>query len=116
MIAKHYLSQILDDEGLTRGLRDPEARILIEWLVDQADLLAEAISAVDTLTHQIGRLCHKGRVISRFVGLWCHQEARSAALQLACTERFTWPLPTTQTDPCILMESILFWEEQTFSN
>ncbi len=116
MIAKHYLHHILDDEGLTRGLSDPEARILVEWLVDQAERLAEAFSAVDVLTQRIGRLCQKGRAISRFVALWCHQGARSAALQLACTERFTWPLPTTQIDPCVLMESILFWEEQAFSH
>ena len=27
------LSRILDDEALTRGLGDAEARLLVEWLV-----------------------------------------------------------------------------------
>jgi hypothetical protein len=110
MIAKQFLSQILDDEALTRGLSDPEARMLVEWLVDQAERLADAETDKETLPKRVNRLCRKGRAISRFVGLWCHQEARSAALQLACTERFAWPLPTTRMDPCELMESILEWE------
>jgi hypothetical protein len=108
MIARQFVSQILDDEALTRGLSDPEARMLVEWLVDQAERLAE--SAPDSLPDRLNRLCRKGRSISRFVGLWCYQGARSAALQLACTERFAWPLPTTLMDPCELMESILQWE------
>jgi hypothetical protein len=110
MIARQFVSQILDDEALTRGLSDPEARMLVEWLVDQADRLADAESATASLPDRLNRLCRKGRSISRFVGLWCYQRARSAALQLACTERFTWPLPTTLMDPCELMESILHWE------
>jgi len=84
--------------------------MLVEWLVDQAERLAEVESTEETLPHRVNCLCRKGRAISRFVGLWCHQHARSAALQLACTERFAWPLPTTLTDPCELMDSILQWE------
>jgi len=115
MIAKQFLSQILDNEALTRGLADPEARMLVEWLVDQAERLALAESTLENLTNRVSGLCRKGRAISRFVGLWCHQDARSAALQLACTERFTWPLPTAQIDPCELMDSILQWEAKSSS-
>ena len=35
------LSHVLDDEALTRGLRDAEARVLIEWLVEEVERLEE---------------------------------------------------------------------------
>ncbi len=112
MIAKRLLTHILEDEALTRGLGDPEARILVEWLVDQADHLAETGAAADELPQTVNRLHRRGRAISRFVGLWCHGGARGAALQLASAERFAWPLPCTEVDPCQLMLDILDWESQ----
>jgi hypothetical protein len=110
MIARRLLTSILNDEALTRGLGDPEARVLVEWLVDRADEFAGSETADDQVASQISRLCLRGRAISRFVRLWCHAEARGAALQLACTERFTWPLPCTSVNPCELMQGILDWE------
>jgi hypothetical protein len=109
MIAKRLLRHILDDDGLTRGLADPEARMLVEWLVDQADLFA-AETGDETADQQVGLLCRRGRAISRFVRLWCYDTAPGAALQLAGTERFHWPLPSAAVSPCELMQTILDWE------
>ena len=39
MVADPLLHHILSDERLTRGLGDEEARVLIEWLVEQAEEL-----------------------------------------------------------------------------
>jgi hypothetical protein len=111
MVVKGLLSHVLDDEALTRGLMDEEARVLVEWLVDQAEQL-EAEGEADLAGEEMARLCRRGRAISRFVRLWCHANARGAALQLACTERFTWPLPNAPIDPCELMQSILAWESE----
>jgi hypothetical protein len=110
MLTRPLLNRILGDEALVRGLGDPEARVLIEWLVDRAeegahDGEAEAVEAV------VGRLCRRGRAIGRFVTLWC-QGAWGAAGQLAVAERFDWPLPAAVIDPCILMQNILAWEER----
>jgi hypothetical protein len=110
MIAKAALNPILDCDALTRGLRDPEARMLVEWLVEQAESLGEEPCSARRLDDEVAKLCRRGRAISRFVGLWCHMGSRGAALQLACAERFAWPLPTTFMDPCELMDSILAWE------
>ena len=57
-------------------------------------------------------LCRRGRAIARFVYLWCYQNAPGAAGQLAAVERFAWPLPTRQADPCELMQHILRWERR----
>src|SRR5690349_2346644 len=60
MLAKPLLSDILTDEGLTRGLGDPEARVLVEWLVDQAEGLADQPGETAA---RIRGLCRRGRAI-----------------------------------------------------
>jgi hypothetical protein len=69
MQAKVLLHHILVDDALTRGLGDPEARILVEWLVERAESLAEE-SSESTACATIARLCRRGRAIGRFVSLW----------------------------------------------
>ncbi len=95
------------NDAVTRGLADPEARILVEWLVEQAESLAE-----QDVEARVQKLCRRCRAIGRFVGLWCYQRERGAAVQLAAAERFGWPFPEAATDPCELMQSILAWETE----
>jgi hypothetical protein len=109
MLANPLLNYILDDDALTRQLGDEEARVLVEWLVDQAERLA--VSRSDA-AQEVRRLCRRGRAIGRFVNLWCGQRLRGAAGQLAVAERFYWPLPEGDLDACELMQEILFWESQ----
>ncbi len=102
------LSQILDDEALTRGLGDPEARVLIEWLVEEAERLEETRADAGP---EVRRLRRRARALSRFVLLWCLRRDRGAAVQLAAVERFAWPLPDdADADPCDLMQQIVGWE------
>jgi hypothetical protein len=103
------LAHILDDERLTCGLGDAEARVLVEWLVERAEQLARSDPPA-AAEAEVLRLCRRGRAIARFVLLWCLVRRRGAALQLAGAERFTWPLPEAAADPCELMQSILRWE------
>jgi hypothetical protein len=108
------LSLILADERLTRGLGDAEARILVEWLVEQAEHLAGA-GPPAAAESEVRRLCRRGRGIARFVSLWCLDRRRGAAGQLAVTERFAWPLPEAAAEPCELMHAILRWESRELS-
>jgi hypothetical protein len=110
MLAKALLSHILANEALTRGLGDPEARLLVEWLVDQAERLATAAACEGAAWSKLEQICRRVRAIGRFVVLWCHERAYGPAGQLAATERFTWPLPAAAVDPCELMQTILAWE------
>ena len=112
MLPKPVLRDILDDEALTRGLADPEARILVEWLVETAEQDADESVSDAATQQQVQVLCRKGRAIGRFVDLWCHARTPGAAGQLAATERFDWPLPTTAEDPCDIMQAILTWETE----
>jgi hypothetical protein len=109
MLARPLLSQILENDALTRGLADPEARVLVEWTVERAERLDAEMADLDT---EVRRLCLRARAIGRFVALWCHQGECGAAVQLAAAERFNWPLPTSAcVDPCELMQEILESED-----
>jgi hypothetical protein len=110
MLARCELAPILDDEALTRHLGDAEARVLVEWLVEQADQLP-ALPA-EAARGEVARLCRRGRTMARFVRLWCLEALPGAAAQLAAAERLDWPLPEGPVEPCRLMQHLVAWENR----
>ncbi|MBY0527079.1 MAG: hypothetical protein K2R98_27035 [Gemmataceae bacterium] len=110
MLARPILSRILDNDAVTRGLADPEARILIEWLVERAERIADVRDVGGSTERKVEVLCRRGRALGRFVHLWCHQDERGAAVQLAAVEKFAFPFPERGADPCEVMSDILSWE------
>lgn len=113
MVANPLLNFILSDERLTRGLGDAEARVLVEWLVEQAEELTRTAGAAEA-DRAVRWLCRRGRAVAHFVRLWCHDRARGAAGQLAAAERFAWPLPEARIEPCELMAAIVSCEGDHF--
>src|SRR5207237_7334693 len=85
------LSPIFENDALTRGLGDAEARILVEWVVDQAEMLAERAGSENEAGRAVKVLCGRARAIGCFVRLWCAEENAAAAYQLAACERFPCP-------------------------
>ena len=114
MLAKALLSPILDDESLTRGLGDAEARVLIEWLVDRMETCHAGNRSDERTREEVTFWCRRARALGRFVILWCHQNNHGAACQLAATERFPWPFPPIDADACDLMIDILAWEKDQY--
>jgi hypothetical protein len=110
ILVKPLLNPILNNEALTRGLGDAEARILVEWLVEQAEDAAADASSEGAAHETVVALCRRGRAIGRFVALWSQFRSRGAAGQLAAAEGFDWPLPAPAADPCEIMQTILGWE------
>jgi hypothetical protein len=111
MLARSLVTHIACDERLTRHLGDAEARVLIEWLVEQAEQLARSAEP-GAARARAAALVRRGRAIARFVSLWCIEVDRGAAAQLAGAERFLWPLPTGPLDPWRLMHQIVTWEAE----
>lgn len=111
-VCKSHLGPILQDEALTRGLSDPEARILVEWLVDRAELATRACEDAAWIAQSVEQSRRLAKAIARFVALWSDKRTRGAACQLAACERFPWPLPTTDVDPCELMLEILSYYDE----
>ena len=112
MLDRAFLRPILDDESLTRGLGDEEARLLVDWLVDRAENLAASSLAESARRERLAALCRRARAVGRFVRLWCHDEAYGAAMQFADAEAATWQLPRGPEDASELMARILRTEEQ----
>jgi hypothetical protein len=112
MSLKALLNLILHNDALTRGLGDAEARMLIEWLVERTEMHHAREPLEIRVRGEVLRQCRRARAIGRFVALWCRDRSYGAALQLAATERFAWPLPTRPMDPCDLMDEILAWESR----
>jgi hypothetical protein len=104
-----FLEPILGDEILTRGLGDAEARVLVEWLVERAEDLAASAEEQEA-ERSLAQLLRRARGISRFVRLWCIDQDHGAAVQLAATERFTWPWPDNRLDAWEMMRAIVAWE------
>ncbi len=112
MLAKAMLRPILENDALTRGLGDAEARMLVEWIVEEAEAHALETTSETAVENDIKVMYRRARAIGRFVGLWCHEDECGAAGQLAAAERFNWPMPTPEIDPCELMHSILEYESE----
>jgi len=103
------LEPILGDDTLTRGLGDAEARVLIEWLVERAEELAQSADHPEA-DRALLQLLRRARGIALFVRLWCLDQDHGAAVQLAATERFTWPWPDNRMEAWDLMKAIVVWE------
>jgi hypothetical protein len=114
MLAKALLSPILDDESLTRGLGDAEARVLVEWLVERMETCHAGTGSDERMREEVAFWCRRARAIGRFVILWCYQNDHGAACQLAATERFPWPFPPIDADACDMMIDILAWEKDQY--
>lgn len=112
MLSRSFLTLILDDESLVRGLGDPEASALVEWLVECAEDLSVKTNNASSLKAQVHSLVQRAKAISRFVHLWCHRQDPGSAGQLAATVRFQWPLPTPGAEPWQIMSDILSWERK----
>lgn len=110
--AELLVSRVLADEALTAGLNDPEARMLIEWLVDRVEAISAAAGQAERAAAHVEDLCRQARRIRRFVVLWCHRHDHAAACQLAAVERLPWPLPPSDVqEPCEVMSRLLEAEQ-----
>src|SRR5205823_3416456 len=110
MLARPLLDRILGDDAVTRGLRDSEAHVLIEWLVEQAEQLETRSGTAGDADQAVQRLCRRARSIARFLDLWFNRASRGAACQLWAVERYGWPTPEPGVDAYESLHAILSWE------
>jgi hypothetical protein len=115
MLARSHLERILGDESLTRGLRDSEARLLVEWLVDQAEQFGLDKKRAGEMDRHVQQLCRRARALRRFIELWFDESSRAAACQLVGAERWEWPMPELEADPYEALFNILAWESSALS-
>lgn len=106
MCSTALVNYVLRDEGITRGLDDIEARMIVEWLTDRAENLGVTHDEPNAWP-ELKRHIHRARVVARFVQLWAKPNSRGAAMQLITAERLNWPLPSGDIDAGALTEEII---------
>jgi hypothetical protein len=98
MLVDACIDQVLADARLTLGLEDPEARLLVEWLVDQAEKLPST-GLNDAEQDLAWSLCYRrAKVLRQFVRLWCYRGRPEAAIQLAASEGLADHLPDSSVE------------------
>jgi hypothetical protein len=101
MVADVCIDQVMHDDRLTHGLADPEARVLVEWLVN----LAESIPTTGLMEsdQQVAwNICYRrAKVLRQFVSLWCYRGRPDAAIQLAASEGLSEYLPDSSVEEAV---------------
>lgn len=108
--AKRLVDRVLDDEGLTDGLGDDEARVLVDWLVLQVEAAA-ASQSEENASAACDDLRRRARVIRRIALDLCE----SGDIESAKARKPQWAdrvdrLPTS--DPVAIIRQLLAWEQE----
>ena len=90
---------ILRDEAITRGLGDVEARMLVDWLTDRAERIADEVPTDAAGWAAVRAMCRRARAVACFVRLWTDPASRGSAAQLAAAAPRPWPLPGGDAAP-----------------
>ncbi len=99
---RSLLNLILHDDALTRGLEDPEARVLVERLAELSERCGERGTDASDMLMRTERLRRRGRAIRQFIDLWCHRGEHAAAIQLAASERIPLAAPRARRRPVVI--------------
>lgn len=101
MVADACIDQVMHDDRLTHGLADPEARLLVEWLVDQAEAIPR--TGLGECDQQLAwTICYRrAKALRQFVSLWCYRGRPEAAIQLAASEGMAEYLPDSSVEEAV---------------
>ena len=105
------IDQVLRDERLTYGLADPEARLLVEWLVERAEWIPRT-GLGDNDQELAWSICYRrAKVLRQVVSLWCYRGRPDAATQLAASEGMAEYLPTAAVEDALDVMQALMKQE-----
>ena len=90
MDAGLLLDRVLDDEGLTAGLDEPEAMLLVQALSARVRKLAAESGDEARAQSQVNELCRTGRKISDVVSTF-RDAGEATARTTAGRYGFAWP-------------------------
>ena len=90
MDAAPLLDRVLDDEGLTAGLDEPEAGLLIQALAARVRDVAGRADDPEQAGRQVNELCRRAREIAG-VAVARRDQGEPAAKELAARHGLRWP-------------------------
>jgi len=111
MLVDACIDQVMADSRLTYGLEDPEARLLVEWLVEKAEHLPESGLREDELNTAWQVYYRRAKVLRKCVQLWCYRGRPEAAIQLAASEGLAEFLPNSAVEEGVEVMSALMRAE-----
>ena len=91
MDAAPLLDRILDDEGLTAGLDEPEASVLVQTLLARVRELAAMALDERAIRRQVDELCRQARQIADIVCAF-RDAGEAAARATATRNKLDWPV------------------------
>src|SRR5438105_1024291 len=98
------LDRLLDDEGITAGLDEAEAMVLIQSLSARIRKLAAAISDEQSARKQVDDICRAGRKLSEVVATF-RDAGEATARTTAARVGLSWP--KNADTPASLLRSLL---------
>ena len=108
MVAENCIHQVMRDERITYGLADPEARVLVEWLVHKAETIPDSELQQEDQVYAWELCYRRAKVLRQFVALWCYRGRPEAAIQLAASEGMADYLPDSSVEePVDVMLSMM---------
>ena len=93
MDARLLVERVLDDEGLTAGLDEPEASALVRALTDRVTRIAHTAKDETTAERLTNEVCKLGRKVAKVVSTF-RDDGEAAARKLVHKFAFTWPAGT----------------------
>jgi 4-oxalocrotonate tautomerase len=64
-LKQHLIESILGDEGLTDGLTDDDANVIINWCLTEIETMFETLSAESEMGQQTDKIRQKARLVGK---------------------------------------------------
>jgi hypothetical protein len=111
MDATPYLDRIADDEGLTDGLADDEAALLLRWLRKRIEKGLAPLKDAAAAEKAAESLFERTRAIARFIDARCYGGDEKAAEEKRKGLGLKEPLASLPTDAVALAKKLLAAED-----
>lgn len=113
MDAERFLDNIRDDEGLTSGLADPEAGMLLDWLMAEVRAAASTLSEEQQVWDFVGRKKRRARLFAKTIEAASYGEDPDAVARLWSNEPLRPDLEEWDVeDPAAGMRRLIEWEKK----
>lgn len=113
MDATPFIDRILDDEGITGGLKDAEAKVLVDWLIASLKQRIRAVSD-ESKAEEISRtLRRRARRIAKITELLCEQHDTHSASEIWKESGSKHSLDELELrDPTGVVKRLIQWETE----
>lgn len=111
MEPQRFVERILDDEALTDGIADEEAKLLLRWAVDQVERQVAPLEDPQEASERTQAVRKRCRALADVVESLCYDEDEETAhrrwSELGNHQELA---PLRRRSPVVVVEQLLKWE------